>query len=165
MTHPFDLLPLEDNANFIFTPCPGTKQSDLISSIQTLKQAGATSVITMLSDEELAQLGVSDLGKSIESAGLTWYQLPVEDEAEPDLDFDERFSEVRNELLERINQGETIAIHCRGGSGRTGLMAATLLLERGDYWFDVKPLIQSIRPKALSLEPHLNFLKKRFGIV
>ena len=163
--HPFDILPLSDQAKFIFMPCPGTKQADLSSSVKTIKQAGATSIVTMLSDEELAQLEVTELGNTITSAGLKWFQLPVEDDAEPNLDFEERFSEVRDELLKQIESGETIAIHCRGGSGRTGLMAAILLLESGAYWTDVKPLIQSMRPKALYLTPHLAFLKKQYGLI
>lgn len=41
-----------------------------------------------------------------------------------------------------------------GGSGRTGLMDAILLLESGEQWRDVQARIQSIRPN----------LQKRYSI-
>lgn len=162
MAHPYDTLALKHGARFIFTPCPGTKEADLTSSVSTLKEAGASAVISMLSDTEIGMLEVSELGTTIQTQGLAWYQLPVEDDEAPSAAFMNTFAQVKAELITRIEAGETIAIHCRGGSGRTGLMAAVLLLEAGESWDDVKSLIQSIRPKALTLPPHVNFLKQTY---
>ena len=38
--HPYDVLSLNNGANIIFTPCPGTKTQNLADSIATLKAAG-----------------------------------------------------------------------------------------------------------------------------
>jgi protein-tyrosine phosphatase len=162
--HPFSLVPLANGAHFIFTPCPGTKEVNLIDSLKELKQAGATAIVTMLSTDEMQSLGVAELGHEIEALGMQWFQLPVEDDCEPGAAFKTVFPQAKPILVQLIKSGETIVIHCRGGSGRTGLMAAVLLLEMGENWADIKPLIQSIRPKALTLEPHLSFLDKRYGI-
>lgn len=35
--HPYDVLSLNNGANIIFTPCPGTKTQNLADSIATLK--------------------------------------------------------------------------------------------------------------------------------
>ncbi|MES9929129.1 MAG: hypothetical protein ABW158_13550 [Candidatus Thiodiazotropha sp. 6PDIVS] len=45
--HPFDILPLNNGGNLIFTPCPGTKGVDLETSVRQLKEAGAESIITL----------------------------------------------------------------------------------------------------------------------
>ncbi len=37
-THPFDIFPLENGAQLIFTPCPGTREVNLSQSISTLKR-------------------------------------------------------------------------------------------------------------------------------
>lgn len=164
MTHPYDVLELDNGARFIFTPCPGTKDSDLVASIKTLKSAGTMAIISLLTDSEIEALSVPDLGQEISLQGMVWYQLPIEDDCAPEQLFFNSFHHVKRELLNRYKAGETLAIHCRGGSGRTGLMAAILLLESGEPWVKIKPQIQSLRPKALTLTPHINFLKQQYSI-
>ncbi|SBS29144.1 hypothetical protein MAQ5080_01307 [Marinomonas aquimarina] len=164
MTHPFDVLALDNGASFIFTPCPGTQEVSLADSVATLKAQQADAVISLLSDHELDELGVPTLGQQITAQGMAWYQLPIEDFQAPEQPFFDAFLPVKDELLERLSTQQTIVIHCRGGSGRTGLMAAILLLESGQSWAQVKPLIQGIRPKALTLEPHVNFFIQQYSI-
>mgnify|MGYP000035322759 FL=1 len=93
---------------------------------------------------------------------MAWYQLPIEDDCAPQAPFFDVFELVKDDLQVRLDSGETIAIHCRGGTGRTGLMAAILLLEAGESWETVKNQIQSIRPKALILAPHLAYIEQNY---
>ncbi|WP_417537745.1 protein phosphatase [Marinomonas sp.] len=164
MNHPFDVLKLENGAAFIFTPCPGTKEADLATSLACLKSAGASAVVSLLPDQEIETLGVTELGKQVTQQNMTWYQLPIEDDQAPKQPFFVEFEKIKNELLGRLHVQEKLAIHCRGGSGRTGLMAAILLLELGLPWLQVQELIQGTRPKALTLAPHIHFLKTHYSI-
>ncbi|MCV2404058.1 tyrosine-protein phosphatase [Marinomonas sp. C2222] len=164
MTHPYDLLALDNGAQFIFTPCPGTKDADLTSSILSLKEAGADVIISMLPDSEIAKLNVTDLGKEIQQQGMLWYQLPVEDDQAPQQPFFDVLNTKKEELLTHLKEKKTIVIHCRGGTGRTGVMAACLLLESGYQWERAKALIQSIRPKALTIPAHVEFLKMNYEL-
>ena len=95
---------------------------------------------------------------------MTWYQLPTEDDCAPKEAFFETFTDAKPQLLALMTSGQTIAIHCRGGSGRTGLMAAILLLESGRDWDDVVEQIQAIRPKALTHPVHINFIETQYSI-
>ncbi|MGI2029736.1 dual specificity protein phosphatase family protein [Endozoicomonas acroporae] len=160
--HPFDILPLPNGSTFIFTPCPGTKAQNLADSLSTLKKAGADAVVTMLPDTEITILDVARLGQETENTGMQWFQLPVEDDCAPETVFAVAFQQAKDSLLALIAKKATIAIHCKGGSGRTGLMAAVLLLERGMQGNDVKTLVQSIRPNALTLPVHLEYLQKHY---
>lgn len=164
MQHPFDILTLPNGGKFIFTPCPGTKEVSVADTIAQFKAAGVATIITTLSNNEIKQLGVPELADEIKQANIAWYQLPIEDDCAPTQNFQQRFSQVKKALLDTIEQAKTIVIHCRGGSGRTGLMAAILLLENGFQWSEVKTLIQSVRPKALTLEPHLTYLQNTYSI-
>ncbi|MEH6555760.1 tyrosine-protein phosphatase [Pseudoalteromonas tetraodonis] len=164
MNHPFDILELENGAAFIFTPCPGTKEADLTTSLANLKSAGATAVLSLLPDKEIEALGVSTLGEQVAQQNIVWYQLPIEDDQAPEQPFFTTFAKVKSELLARIKAQQTLAIHCRGGTGRTGLVAAMLLLELGHPWQQVHTLIQGVRPKALTLAPHIHFLKTHYSI-
>lgn len=159
-THPYDILNLPVNGYFIFTPCPGTKGVDLTSSITQLKQAGADAIITMMSDEELAKFDVSDLPETVRQSGLTWFQFPVEDDAAPDEKFEKAWQSQKSEVLSMIKQGKCIAIHCRGGSGRTGFMAAVIMRELGINADQATEMVKSLRPNSLKLTAHTEYLSK-----
>jgi len=162
--HPFDILELNNGGKFIFTPCPGTKDTSISDAFDSLVKAGADAVITLLSDKELEALSVPTFGSEAAQKSFNWFQLPIEDDCEPEQPYEEAWSNSKGELLTLIKNKSTIAIHCRGGSGRTGLMAAILPLESGENWNDVKSLIQSVRPKALTHPAHISYLKKHYSI-
>ncbi|AFJ03243.1 phosphatase family protein, putative [Methylophaga frappieri] len=162
--HPFTVVSLPNGGRFLFTSCPGTQEASMGDALQTFVKAGASVVVTVLPDEEMASLQVPELGQQVVTNGLQWFQLPVKDNAKPDQAFLALLSGVKSTLISHIQQRETIVIHCRGGSGRTGLIAAVLLLECGYHWDQVKALVQSARPKALTLPQHLNFLNEQYQV-
>ncbi|MCF3098632.1 protein phosphatase [Aeromonas australiensis] len=161
--HPFDILNLDNGARLIFTPCPGTKEASLQASLKTLETAGADAVVTMMPDAELSEFKADSLPAECEALDLAWFQLPVEDDCAPETPFAEAFANHKADLLARLAAGQTLAIHCRGGSGRTGLMAAILLLEAGYAPTQVKSLVQGLRPKALTLAAHVNYLNTHYS--
>ncbi|WP_299732220.1 tyrosine-protein phosphatase [uncultured Endozoicomonas sp.] len=163
-SHPFDRLALPNGATLLFTPCPGTTSEPLESSLQTLKSAGADAIVTTLPDAEIADLTVDMLGDSTTALGMQWFQLPIEDDRSPEAAFDSAFAKAKIDLLDLLDKKATIVIHCKGGSGRTGLMAAILLLESGMPWAEVKTMVQGLRPNALTLPPHIEYLQKHYVI-
>jgi protein-tyrosine phosphatase len=163
-THPFDILNLPDSGRFIFTPCPGTKGVDLSISIGQLKRVEADAVITMMSYSELAKFDVSDLPNTVRQSGMTWFQFPVEDDADPDEKFEMAWQSQKSEVLSMIKQGKCIAIHCRGGSGRTGFMAAVIMRELGIDKEESTNLVKSLRPNSLKLTGHTECLSNHYDI-
>jgi hypothetical protein len=58
-SHPSDLLPLAAPAGgLILTPCPGTKELDTETALKQLKAAGASAVITLMQEAEMASNAV-----------------------------------------------------------------------------------------------------------
>ena len=161
--HPFDILNLDNGARLIFTPCPGTKEASLQAALKTMQAAGADAVVTMMPDAELSEFKADSLPAECAALGLAWFQLPVEDDCAPEAPFAAAFANHKTALLARLASGQTLAIHCRGGSGRTGLMAAILLLESGYAPTQVKSLVQGLRPKALTLTPHVDYLNTHYS--
>ena len=137
-----------------------TKTETLSDSLSTLNKAGTHAIVTMLPDTEIKALDVASLGQEAKNFGIQWFQLPIEDDCAPEVAFEAAFTQAKSSLLALIEKKAIIAIHCKGGSGRTGLMAAILLLESGMQWDDVKTLVQSIRPNTLTLPVHLEYLQK-----
>ena len=147
-SHPFDILQLETGA-FIFTPCPGTKSVGLSQSVADLKAAGAKAIITLMYDEELVKNGAQQLVIECEQAGLSWFQLPILDDDAPNEAFSLAFNKHLNDILAIIKSGGSVAVHCKGGSGRTGLVIGLLMHELGYAKNDIVNQVQAIRPKSL----------------
>ena len=147
--HPFDILPLENGSQLIFTPCPGTKDSILVESISTLKKAGTRMLVTLMFDEEMEKNNALSLPIECKKQGVEWVQLPILDDAAPDKAFESQWNAQKANILEVINNKGTIAVHCKGGSGRTGLVIGLILLAFG--WSSEKVIeeVQKVRPKAL----------------
>ncbi|MBD3877870.1 cyclin-dependent kinase inhibitor 3 family protein [Pseudomonas kunmingensis] len=163
MNHPYDLLSIPGiKGKLIFTPCPGTKDSSLADSLATLKQAGASAVISLMPASELAANGAEDIGKQSQAQDMAWFHLPVADEQVPLEDFGQGWKACKQSILERLNAGQDIAIHCKGGSGRTGLIAARIMIEAGIPRADAIALVQALRPKAIQHPAHINWLSQ-FG--
>ncbi len=127
MTHPTWELPVENSASLVLTPCPGTKGVSLTDSIKQLKEQGVTVIVTALSLDEMQAAGVGNLPQEVEKAGILWFNAPIEDDCAPDGAFLQNWQLMLPALLDAVDKGEKIALHCMGGSGRTGLLAAHLL--------------------------------------
>lgn len=162
MMHPFDILTLDNDAKLIFTPCPGTKGVSVADSLTSFKEAGAQAVITMMTIDELIENKADALPSLCAESGMDWYHLPVEDGCAPEVPFVQAFALQKAILLDLIESGATMVIHCHGGSGRTGLMAAILMLELGYAPAQVKTQIQQIRPKSLTSPVQVNYLIEQY---
>ncbi|WP_025739203.1 cyclin-dependent kinase inhibitor 3 family protein [Salinivibrio socompensis] len=158
MTHPTWRLPLE-KGGLILTPCPGTKQVTLRDSIAQLKTQGVTVVVTALSQDEMHAQGVNDLAAHVEALGLQWFHTPIADDCAPDDAFHARWQHISPSLHQALKRGEDIAMHCLGGSGRTGLLAAHLLLEKGWQLDDIITHVQALRPGAFTKENQLVYIR------
>lgn len=156
--HPFDALDLPDGGQILFTPCPGTKAADLEASVAQLKSAGASAIVTLMPTDELQANGAASLSAVCQQHDLAWYHFPVEDDAAPAAEFASAWAAHSADVLQILADGGTIAVHCKGGSGRTGLMVAMLLINRGEPLPKVIEQVQEIRPKSLQIPAHLAFL-------
>jgi protein-tyrosine phosphatase len=161
-THPYDILVLPKQRRLIFTPCPGTKGVDLTASVNELHQAGADAIITMMTDEELAKFEVASLPDVVRQSGMTWFHFPVEDDAAPAEVFEQSWQASKAEVLALIEQGKCVAIHCRGGSGRTGFMAAVIMRELEMDETQASDLVKDLRPNSLKLPAHTEYLATHY---
>jgi protein-tyrosine phosphatase len=161
MSHPYDLLDIPGlPGKLIFTPCPGTRDTPLDEALRALKQAGAAAVITLMPQAELAANGAEHIARHCEALGLAWYHLPVADEQVPQEDFGQGWKASRQAILDQLRAGQSLAIHCKGGSGRTGLIAARLLIEAGIARSEAIALVQALRPRAIQPPAHCNWINQ-----
>ena len=157
--HPFTPLTINDTAgHLLFTPCPGTKEVGLQQSLEQLAAAGAVAILTLMPQEEMQRNAVIDLPELCAQLGLEWFHLPIEDDHAPEQPFQDAWRNAKEKIHELVDIGKTIAIHCKGGSGRTGLVAAQILLERGLPLDEVIARVRAIRPNALQVSAHQEYV-------
>lgn len=159
MSHPFDPLDIPGlPGKLIFTPCPGTRETSLQEALATLRQAGAAGVISLMPQTELDANDAGQIDAQCQALGLDWYHLPVADEQVPLVDFDAAWQQASGSILATLRSGQSLAIHCKGGSGRTGLIAARILIEAGVPLEQAISRVQALRPKAICHPAHLGWI-------
>lgn len=159
LTHPFFPLVIEDGAGqLFFTPCPGTKDVGLQESLEQLAAAGASAIVTLMPQEEMQRNTVLELPELCKRLGLEWYHLPVEDDHAPEQEFADAWAPAKAKIHELLSAGKSIAIHCKGGTGRTGLVIALILVERGLPVEEVIARVKAVRSNALQIPAHLEYL-------
>jgi protein-tyrosine phosphatase len=136
------------------TTCPGKKDlykwnRDLEEDLSVIRKWGASTVVTLIEPHEFELLKVGRLGELIEKLGMRWIHLPIRDVDVPDERFENGWAEAGPEIHQRIQAGEKILIHCRGGLGRTGLVAGMILVERGCAPRDAIQKVRAARRGAI----------------
>ena len=157
MTHPTWQLDVENGA-LVLTPCPGTKGVELEASLAQLKEQGVEAIVTALDDAELASKDVSELGAKVQQLGMQWFQIEIEDDCAPGAEFAAKWQAASPELHKIVDNGGKVAMHCMGGSGRTGLFAAHLLLEKQWKLEDILREVQALRPGAFTKPVQVEYI-------
>lgn len=160
-SHPLQIAEVEGGSGhgrIGITFCPGKKDSgamtgawdrDLDTDLDLIEDWGAAAVVTLLQDHEIAGLHVPGLGQKVRDRHMSWYHLPIRDGSIPDREWDERWDSVSRELRAKLAAGFDILVHCKGGLGRAGTVAARLLVELGQEGAAAISAVREVRPGAL----------------
>ncbi len=143
------------------TPCPGTKGVDVETTISQLKEQGVTAMLCMISQDEMKSLGAESIPDTCQQNNIQWFDLETEDFQVPAEETLAKWPEFKGSLLGAINQGDKVAIHCKGGTGRTGIGAAMLLLELGRGWDQAVADVKALKPGAFSTESMVEFIRNQ----
>lgn len=146
------------------TLCPGKKDPaygwnrDLQDDLAVIRAWGATTVVTLIEDHEFELLSIEELGAEVRERGMAWLHLPIRDVDIPDARFEQAWANVGMALHRCLDSGERILIHCRGGIGRTGLVAGLILVERGCPAMDAIIRVRAARPHAIETRAQENYV-------
>jgi len=136
----------------IESPRRGNLQKNLRRDIVACQEWGASGVVTFNEHEELDGLGVGDLGNHYLEAGFWWRQLPIIDMSVPDQEFEELWAVEGKQIKASLVAGERVILHCLAGLGRTGMIAARLLVDMGMSPELAVAEVRKVRPRAIQTE-------------
>jgi protein-tyrosine phosphatase len=141
------------------TACPG-QAAPLERELADMRAAGATHLVTLLGDDELARLGAARIGAAAAAAGLTWWQVPVADFGTPDAAWEADWAVAAPTLHAALAAGEGVVVHCRMGLGRTGTIAARMLVEAGDSPEAAIAAVRAARPGTIETAAQADHVRR-----
>lgn len=136
-----------------YTGAPWARDLDI--DLDAIARWGARAVVTLIEDHEFEMLGVPGLGSAVRERGIEWHHLPIVDVQPPDARFESGWATSGPRLLELLGAGEKVLVHCRGGLGRAGTVAALLLVETGVTGEEAVRRVRAARPGAIETEEQL----------
>ena len=151
------------------TFCPGKVQPDAINGtwardmakdLQTIRDWGTSALVNLLEVHEMRELKVPQLAEAI-GTSLAYFHLPIRDADIPGPDFERSWKTAGAELRRRLRAGEKILIHCKGGLGRTGTVAARLLVELGLEPEEAIRRIRQARPGSFEREAQEEYVHRQ----
>ncbi len=101
----------------------------LEDEIKSWHQAGINTVLSLLEPAEERDLGLMDEGGLVKRQGMKFISLPIPDRQVPNSESE--LTAILEELDMELSSGKNVVVHCRQGVGRTGLVAACLLVTKG----------------------------------
>jgi ADP-ribosyl-[dinitrogen reductase] hydrolase len=159
-THPLHIAEIQPTAlsgKIGITFCPGKNDTrrggtwarDLNMDLDCIELWKASAVVTLVEQMELGWLQVPNLGSAVQHRHIDWLHMPIVDVSVPSQAFEDSWCDVGEGLRARLRDGLNVLVHCRGGIGRAGTIAARLMVEFGHTPTDAIKLVRSVRPGAI----------------
>jgi ADP-ribosyl-[dinitrogen reductase] hydrolase len=140
------------------TFAPGKKQMsalsgryhrDLGTDLDVIAAWNAAAVVTLVEQFELEALHIADMGAEVRRRFMEWHHLPIQDVSTPDAAFEAAWPAHSIGLRSLLETGGRVLVHCKGGLGRAGSIAARLLVEMGMAAGEAIEAVRAVRPGAI----------------
>ena len=127
----------------------GRHRRDLGADLDAVAAWNAAAVVTLAEGQELEALGIGAIGDEVRRRHMEWHHWPVGDYQAPDAGFMAAWPHRSAAVRGLLARGGRILVHCTGGLGRAGSMAARLLVEGGMEAGAAVAAVRAVRPGAV----------------
>lgn len=129
-------------------PPPGPRGASLDADLASLRAWGAEILLSLVEDFEFGEAGVPELPARM-PPGLELLRLPIRDVSIPDAAWERSWEREGPRVRDLLRRGGLVCVHCMGGKGRSGLLAAGLLVEAGLDPEEAIARVRAARPGAV----------------
>lgn len=152
--------------NIGMTICPGKKsigisgvhRRDLALDLEAIRDWGAEVLVSLLEEHEYVEVGVSDFSRMVPK-GILHLKLPIKDMATPDEAWEQQWKKEGRIIRSVLRRGGKVCIHCMGGLGRTGMVAARLLVEFGVHPERAIKTVREARPGTIQTREQEDYIR------
>ena len=133
-----------------------------VDRLAELAKLNTDTVVTLLKTNEK---GVDEIKAELATSGTDWIWFPLSaSELSLSDDTREKINAVYRQLIDKLNHGERIFIHCAAGVHRTGSFTNGLLRKIGYSSAESKQLIKEMRPVTAleAVKRHWDWSEKIF---
>ena len=145
----------------------GVWDRDLGTDLERLAEEYHVNLLVSLMERvEYSYLGVPDLLLRAEERGMEVIHLPIPDGGAPVEPEADRYVPLIEDVVERLEKGQTVVVHCRGGQGRSGMLAASVLVALGHPAVKALEIVRGTREGAVETpeqEERVQFLQMELG--
>ncbi len=123
----------------------------LPDAIASLRLAGVELLVSLLTREEIVALDLLDEEALCAAEGISHWWLPIGDWGVPS-SRDDALSLLSNALA-MLREGRSVVLHCHQGIGRSGMIAAAILIGHGLAADDAFGRVSSARGRTVPETP------------
>ena len=163
----YDYVQPKDVKGKIFLTCfPGRngekisfKEDIFIEELNNFSSQNTSTVVTLVEDKEIENLcDKKFFVRKIYSHNLKWIHMPIVDLKAPDHKFIDKWQITKALLKNDLIDGKNIVLHCMGGKGRSGTIAAILLMEFGENNKKAIEIVRKNRKGAIETKKQEDFI-------
>ena len=104
------------------------------------REAGIDVLVSLLEPDEEVELDLTGESASSAASGLDFRSFPIPDRGVPNSRT--AVAQLVEQILDALNAGKNVALHCRQGIGRSAMIAAAALISDGQ---DAETAIRTVR--------------------
>jgi protein-tyrosine phosphatase len=127
--------------------------------LDALRAVGCTLLVSLMEDHELTRFGMRELLTLAAPRGIELVRFPICDGSVPLPEEAPRFDALVARIDAALAAGSTTIVHCRGGLGRTGLVAAALLTRRGYDAPEAIRVVRAARPGTVENDEQARYVE------
>ena len=139
-----------------------THRRDLDTDLKALRAQGADGIVNLMEDDEQARWQMHGYDEAAQQAGLSVRRYPIVDVNVPT--DPASFRTLVEEVYTDLSAGKTVVVHCLGGLGRSGTLAACLLIRAGMDAEEATRLTRTYRPGAIEKDSKQPEFVQRFSL-
>ncbi|MBS8260645.1 hypothetical protein DYI23_10480 [Roseibium polysiphoniae] len=160
--------PTKPSTNLIVSGAPGVQimedgsldlcEETLAAEMSRFHAHNVRTLTSLVEDDELGAVAYSDISDVAKAYGITVLRFPIHDFGTPTPNQKSHWESIRCHVVNDLQSGWNVAIHCLAGIGRSYMIAGSLLVYLGQRPEAVFSKIRSLEPEALETNKQVDYL-------